>query len=167
MMKKIITLFILGLALNAKAQIPQPDPDTTARHFLTVASIGNLQEISAGEIAVQKAAKPEVKAFGNMMIMHHREAQNNLLAVAKLRRIDLPAPATGGIQPDPMLKNAGAVFDRLYVHAMVAAHHNTVQTFENYAITGKDPEVRKFAQQTLPNLKKHLAEIKVIEGNLK
>jgi putative membrane protein len=44
--------------LLAEAQIPQPDPDTTAKHFLIVASIGNLQEASAGQLAVQMAKKP-------------------------------------------------------------------------------------------------------------
>jgi len=42
-----------------KAQIPQPDPDTTAKHFLIVASIKNLQEVSAAEQAVHKAKKPK------------------------------------------------------------------------------------------------------------
>jgi len=38
--------------------------------------------------------------------------------------------------------------------------------FENYAITGKDPGVKAFAQQTLPTLKFHLAAIENIEKQL-
>lgn len=48
-MKKLILMLLMMVNyFGATAQIPQSDPDTTAKHFLTVASIGNLQEASAG-----------------------------------------------------------------------------------------------------------------------
>jgi putative membrane protein len=64
------------------------------------------------------------------------------------------------------LKKAGDNFDRLYVHGMVGGHSNTVQMFETYATTGKDPDVRVFAQQMLPTLKAHLAAITAIDKKL-
>jgi len=161
-----ITIMCFG-SVVAKAQIPQPDPDTTAKHFLIVASIGNLQEAGAGQLAIQMAKQPAVKSFGQMMVKDHGMGEQELLALAKRRHIDLPAAATGGIQPDPMLKNAGANFDKMYVHAMVAGHNNTVQTFQNYATTGKDSEVKAWAQKMLPTLKMHLEHIKIIEQQLK
>jgi putative membrane protein len=151
----------------AKAQIPQPDPDTTAKHFLIVASIGNLQEASAGQLAVQMAKRPEVKLFGQMMVKDHGMGEQELLALARRKNIDLPPAATGGIQTGPMLKKAGANFDKLYVHNMVSGHNNTVQTFQNYATTGKDPDVKAWAQKMLPTLKMHLEHIKNIEQQLK
>jgi len=167
-MKNIIVLISLCfVGIAAKAQIPQPDPDTTAKHFLIVASISNLQETSAGQLAAQMAKKPEVKSYGQMMVKDHGMSEQELLALAKRRHIDLPPAATGGIQPDPMLKNAGANFDKMYVHTMVSGHNNTVQTFQNYATTGKDPEVKAWAQKMLPALKMHLEHIKAIEQQLK
>lgn len=166
-MKKIFLIAAICFAgLLVEAQIPQPDPDTTAKHFLIVASIGNLQEASAGTLAAQKAIRPEVKAFGKMMVMDHDDGETKLLALAKKKGIQLPAAATGAIQPDLALKKATANFDQLYVHGMVVAHSNTVQTFENYATTGKDPDVKAFAQQMLPILKHHLEEIKSIDNKL-
>jgi putative membrane protein len=166
-MKKGIIIIILGLsALTVKAQIPQPDPDTTAEHFLIVASIGNLQEKSAGQLAVQKAKRADVRSFGQMIIKDHGKTEQQLLALAKSRGYSLPAAATGGIQPDLNLKNAGNNFDKLYVHAMVSGHNSTVQTFETYAINGKDPVVKAFAQHTLPMLKAHMAAIKNIDSQL-
>jgi len=53
------------------------------------------------------------------------------------------------------------------VHGMISGHENTVQVFENYASTGKDPTVKAFAQQMLPTLKHHLMEIKAIAEKLK
>ncbi|UOE47933.1 DUF4142 domain-containing protein [Mucilaginibacter sp. SMC90] len=166
-MKRLIIIALISLtALLANAQIPQPDPDTTAKHFLIVASIKNLQEISAGGLALQKAQIPDVKSFGQMMVKDHGEAEQKLLQLAKSKGIVLPPAATGGIQPDLMLKNAGANFDKLYVHAMVSGHQNTIQTFQNYTTAGKDPDVKAFAQQMLPALKHHLEEINVIDEKL-
>ena len=166
-MKKGILLTILGLAgLAAKAQIPQPDPDTTAKHFLIVASIGNLQEVSAGQLAVQKGKLPGVRSFGQMMVKDHEQAEHQLLQLAKSRGIALPQAAIGGIMPDLALKDSDENFDKLYVHGMVSGHRNTVHTFENYATTGKDAAVRAFAKQMLPTLKQHLTEITVLEKQL-
>jgi len=166
-MKKAIIILFIAVNYFAEAQIPQPDPDTTARHFLIVSSIKNLQEISAGQIAVKKAQQPAVRDFAQMMVKDHGVAEQQLLALAKRKGIMLPAAATTGVQPDLNLKNAGVKFDQLYMHAMVAGHGNTVQMFENYAMTGKDPDVRAFAQQLLPALKTHLFKATSIEKQLK
>ncbi len=166
-MKKIFFILVTGICgLNVRAQIPQPDPDTTAKHFLTVASIGNLQEVSAGQIAAQKAKRADVREFGQMMVKDHNQAEQQLVQVAKSKGINLSPAATGGIQPDLNLKNAGDNFDKLYVHAMVNSHRNTVEMFEKYATTGKNPAVRAFAQQTLPTLKAHLDAVKALDKQL-
>ncbi|SDE96561.1 putative membrane protein [Mucilaginibacter pineti] len=165
-MKKLIIIIALCNGLAAHAQIPQPDPDTTAKHFLIVASIKNLQEVSAGEQAVQKAKRPDVKSFGQMMVKDHGQAEQELLQLAKSRSISLPPAATGGTKSDPLLANARN-FDSAFVHAMSAGHGNTVQMFENYATTGKDPLVKAWVQKMLPTLKMHLEHIKTIEKQLK
>jgi putative membrane protein len=166
-MKKIFLINIICLyAFAAQAQIPQPDPDTTAKHFLIVASIGNLHEISDGGQAVQKAGHAAVRSFGQMMIKDHGQAEQQLMALAKQQHIDLPPEATSGIQLDLNLKNATDNFDKLYVHAMVSGHGGTVQMFEAYTVNGKNPEVKAFAQQMLPTLKAHLAAITAIEKQM-
>jgi putative membrane protein len=167
-MKRTVLLMLLVIGgMASKAQIPQPDPDTTAKHFLIVASIGNLREVSSGQLATQKGKRADVRSFGQMMVKDHSQAEQQLLQLAKSKAIALPAAATGGIQPDLNLKNANGNFDRLYVHAMVSGHGNTVETFQTYAINGKDPQVRAFAQQMLPTLKAHLASIKAIDKQIK
>ncbi|MEZ2335327.1 DUF4142 domain-containing protein [Mucilaginibacter sp. RCC_168] len=167
-MKKAIIIILSALGtFAAKAQIPQPDPDTTAKHFIIVASIGNLQEISAGQLASQKAKDKDVRSFGQMMVKDHGQTQQKLMQLAKRKGYNIPPAATSGIQPDPNLKNTRDNFDGMYVRAMMAGHNNTVQTFETYATTGKDPDVKAFAQQTLPTLKAHLAAIQAIDSRLK
>lgn len=164
-MKKltIITAVSLLFAVAAKAQT-----DTATMNFLVQASIGNLQEISSGRLAAQKAANPKVKAFGNRMVTDHGKAEAQLLALAKKKGYNLPANATSNVADDPMLVKASApMFDKLYVHMMVPGHRSTAGLFQKYAIAGKDPDIKAFAQQTLPVIKSHLAEIKAIDKEMK
>ena len=166
-MKKMILLLLASAAcFCAKAQIPQPDPDTTAKHFLTVASIGNLQEVNAGQLAAQKAKRRDVRSFGQMMVKDHGDAEQKLMQLAKLKNINIPEADSGEIQPYSTLQNAGDNFDRLFVDAMLTGHRSTVQMFETYATTGKDPDVRTFAQKILPTLKAHLAAITAIDKQM-
>ncbi len=167
-MKRAIIIILLGLStFTAKSQIPQPDPDTTAMHFIIVVSIANLQEVSAGQLAEQKAKNADVKAFGQMMVKDHRDVEQKLMQLVRQNGYRIPPEATGGIQPDLNLKNASDNFDAMFIHAMLAGHGNTVQIFETYATTGKDQDVRAFAQQTLPTLEAHLAAIKAINEKYK
>jgi putative membrane protein len=167
-MKKIILLILsAGMAIST-VHAQAPDPDTTARHFLIMASIGNLQEAESGKIAVQKATKADVKSFGQMMVTDHSDNEQKLLQLAKSRGYRLPAAATETPPPDLNLSKAsGDEFDRMYIHAMVAGHGSTVMMFQNYAVTGKDPLVKAFAQQMLPTLKAHLAAIKTLDEKYK
>ncbi|WP_461452651.1 DUF4142 domain-containing protein [Mucilaginibacter sp.] len=167
-MRKIFLIIIACvLAINtSKAQAP--DPDTTAKHFLTMASIGNLQEMSAGELASQKATIQGVKSFGQEMVQDHGDSEKRLLHLAKLKGYNLPATATENPPMDlNLLKANGKDFDRLYIHNTVPGHINTIYMFQNYAVTGKDPDVRAFAQQLLPILKHHLEMIKMLDNENK
>ena len=166
-MKKIMIL--LGALLGVQIAYAQaPDPDTTARHFIIMASIGNLQEINSGKLAEQKATKPDVKSFGQMMVSDHSSAEQKLLQLAKTCGYQIPTAATATPPPDLNLSKAsGDDFDRMYIHAMVTGHRNTVMMFQSYAIAGKDPKVRAFAQQMLPSLKQHLETIKALDEKYK
>jgi putative membrane protein len=142
--------------------------DTTARYFLIQASIGNLQEIAQGRLAAEQAVNPEVKAFAQRMVTDHTRAEAQLMQLIKARGLQIPREATDTPPDDLMLKNTPAKdFDRIYVHMMVSDHRQTIQLFEKYAVTGKDPDVKAFAEQTLPVLKEHLASIAAIDNGMK
>jgi putative membrane protein len=167
-MKTSNVLFIL-LAMIGSNTVNAQDKsnDTTARYFIIQASIGNLQEVAIGRVAAQQAASPDVKAFANRMVADHSKAEARLMELIKSRGFQIPNEATDPPVGDMMLKNTPAKdFDRVYVHMMVPDHRQTVQLFEKYALTGKDLDVRAFAQQTLPVLKEHLAAIIAIDKSM-
>jgi predicted outer membrane protein len=58
----------------------------------------------------------------------------------------------------------GPQFDRLYGQMQVAAHREAVALFSTYAQVGTDPNLRVFAQQTLPHLQNHMALARSLPG---
>jgi putative membrane protein len=166
---RIVQLMVGVLLIGGFQTITAQDKsnDTTARYFIIQASIGNLQEVAIGHLAAGKAMSPEVKAFANRMVTDHSKAEAQLMRLIKTRGFQIPPVATDSPVEDMMLKNTDPKdFDRMYVHMMVPDHRSTVQLFEKYALTGKDPDVKAFAQQTLPTLKEHLAAIVAIDNRM-
>jgi putative membrane protein len=59
----------------------------------------------------------------------------------------------------------GARFDRQYAGELgVAAHEQTVRLFRQGAAQARDPEVKAFAERTLPTLEHHLAMAKELKA---
>ncbi|MFC7476570.1 DUF4142 domain-containing protein [Dankookia sp. GCM10030260] len=50
----------------------------------------------------------------------------------------------------------GAEFDRLYARQQVAAHQQAVDLFSNYSRSGDTPQLKQWAEKTLPALQEHL-----------
>jgi putative membrane protein len=168
-MKKTLILFVLtSVATLGTAFAQTPEQDTSSLHFIIHASIANLNEISQGTLAAQKAVRPEVKAFGQHMVADHTKAQAALMQLAKSKGYQVPPEATSPVPPEPMLTKAtGKDFDRLYVHMMAPGHRQSVLMFQNYAVNGKNIDLKTFAGQTLPVLKEHLATITTIDAQIK
>ncbi len=167
---KISNLLIAIIAFLCSSSVNAQDKsnDTTARYFLIQASIGNLQEVAIGRTAANKAVDPDVKAFANRMITDHTNNETQLMQVIRSAGVQIPSEATDPPVEDLMLKNTPAKdFDRMYVHMMVPDHRQTVQLFEKYALTGKNPAVKAYAAQSLPTLKEHLGSATALDDKMK
>ena len=61
----------------------------------------------------------------------------------------------------------GADFDKRYMESMgLQAHRDTVALFEKGARDARDPDVKAFAQKTLPKLKQHLEMAQQVAGEV-
>jgi putative membrane protein len=50
---------------------------------------------------------------------------------------------------------------------MVPGHRSAIKLFQQYATNGQDPDIKAFAEQTLPVLKEHLTIITGIDNKMK
>jgi putative membrane protein len=137
--------------------------------FAVEAASGGMMEVQLGELAQQKASSQAVKNFGSMMVRDHSKANDELKALAGNKNITLP-PAPGEDHMDHIKKlseKSGKEFDKDYISMMVDDHQDDIDKFEKCSKDAKDPELKAFADKTLPKLREHLAAAKKIQDGMK
>ena len=127
--------------------------------FVKAAASGGMIEVQLGKTAQQKATSSHVKEFGRRMQTDHSKANDQLKKVAAKKNVKLPTELEGKQKStmDKLTKLKGDEFDREYMNTMVDDHKEDIEKFEQEADKGKDPDLKKFAKDHLPILKKHLA----------
>lgn len=137
--------------------------------FMKEAASGGLMEVALGKIAAEKGSHQRVKEFGKRMQTDHSKANAQLKKIASSKGVDLPTQPSGEHKStmDKLAKLSGAEFDREYMEAMVDDHKEDIEKFQTQADKGKDPDVKKFASENLPILKKHLELAQSTEKQIK
>ena len=127
-------------------------------NFMNKAAQGGMAEVELGKLAQQKAANQAVKDFGSQMEKDHTKANDELKELAAKENVTLPTDLDAKDQAlkSRLEKMSGAQFDKAYMDHMVRDHKEDVQEFKREATNGKDPEVKKWASDTLPTLEQHL-----------
>ena len=126
--------------------------------FAKSAAQGGMAEVQLGQLAVDKAQDPDVKAFGQKMVDDHGKANEQLKDVAVKDNITLPQQLTAKDEAtkDKLSKMSGAGFDKAYMHDMVMDHEKDIREFKMEAKMGKNDSIKDFASSTLPTLEEHL-----------
>jgi putative membrane protein len=132
--------------------------------FVHDAGEGGLAEVELGQLAVDKAADPRVKEFGQRMVTDHSKANDQLKQIASQRGISLPTSVSSKTKKEKerLSKLSGTDFDKAYMKLMVKDHEKDVSDFRQESQSGSDPLIKSFATQTLPTLQSHLKEAESI-----
>jgi putative membrane protein len=114
--------------------------------------------VQLGKMAAEHAASPEVKQFGQRMVEDHGKANWELMALVERKGISVPTTLDQKHQQeaDRLATLQGKAFDRAYIQQMVKDHEADVKLFRTQAQQGKDPELKRFAANTLSTLEAHL-----------
>lgn len=124
--------------------------------FVEKAAEAGMAEVEAGQLAQKHAARDEVRQFGQQMVTDHTKANQQLMQIAQQKGITPPAKSRKAQVEGRKLESlTGAAFDKEYMTAQVADHQQAVALFEKEANSGSDPDLKKFAGDTLPILRQH------------
>jgi putative membrane protein len=128
------------------------------KKFVDNAAITDMFEIKAGQLAQQKAPDSAYKDFAQMTIEDHTKTSDELKGMAPKFGIELPQQLDKTHQAaiDKLNAQSGAAFERAYKIDQVRGHREAIAMFERYARSGDNPDLKKWASQTLPTLHKHL-----------
>jgi putative membrane protein len=155
MKKLLVALVMVGLPIVSFAA---SNPDES--FFKDVAQAG-MAEVAAGRTAEQKGTSQAVKDFGAMMVKDHSAANAKLKKIAATKGIELPD------SPSMMQKamnkktdmHSGDSFDKDYIQGQIKAHKDTIELLQKEIDSGKDPDGKAFATETLPKVQAHLDKI--------
>jgi len=126
--------------------------------FVKEAARGGMSEVELGDLAKQKGANDVVRNFGDRMSKDHKKANDELKDIVTKKGAAIPAQLsrTERSTMERLQKLNGAEFDKAYAAAMVKDHKKDVADFKDAAQDVKDPELKAFAQKTIPTLEEHL-----------
>jgi putative membrane protein len=155
------TIQIAGaVLLSCSAALLAQSPMTSAADtkFAMNAAQGGMAEVKMGQLAASKGSSDFVKQFGQKMVDDHSKANDQLKAVAAKDNMTLPTDLNAKDQAeyDKLSKLSGSAFDKEYERTMLADHKIDVAAFKKESMSGKNPDLKSFAGDTLPTLQEHL-----------
>jgi putative membrane protein len=162
-------VLLLGLTA-AQGQEAQRGQLTAGDYkFVENASQGGAMEVQAGELAQQKGASEQVRNFGAKMVADHSKANEELKALATRRGAVLPTKSSHHERDtiEDLQKVSGSNFDQKYAKNMVKDHEKDLKDFQDAAKDLNDPDLRAFAERTVPTLQEHLRMAMDMEQSVK
>jgi len=139
------------------------------KKFMQDAAQGGMAEVQEGQMAARKASDPQVKQFAEKMVADHSSANDKLKQIAASKNVALPAdiPASAKRENGKLSQMSGPAFDREYIKQQVSEHKKVAAEFKAATKRTRDPDVKQFAQETLPTIEQHLDMAKGITTSSK
>ncbi len=162
------TLALCGMLMLAPHghAAPKDTLDAADVTFVKTEAAAGLAEVKIAELGVQKAERPDIKAFAEMLVTDHTQAHKELTALAVEKGVDVSAV----IDPkhaeefQKLEKASMANFDKEFLADMISDHKKSVSSFEEAAKAAKNIDVKMWATRMLPTFKAHLAKAKELSG---
>jgi putative membrane protein len=126
--------------------------------FLKEAIQGNIAEVQMGTLAQKNGGSEAVKSLGKTLEADHGKARDQTVSLAKTMKLNPPAEPSAEAKEaySKLAKLSGTAFDREFANHMVMDHKKDIAKYTEEA-GEKNGDVSKYAADTLPTLKKHLA----------
>jgi putative membrane protein len=127
------------------------------------AARAGIAEVEAGKLAAAQGKRDDIRAFGKQMIADHGKANDELKGIATQKGVTVP-DKTDSKHVKALTKLSGLSgdkFDKQYLKtAGVDDHTDAQKLFKDGANDLKDPDLKAFAQKTLPTVEHHLQMVK-------
>jgi len=135
-------------------------------NFVDEASAKGIAEIETAKMALDKGTSEDVKHFAQKMIDDHTQANQKLAQLAQQKNLEMSDEATLMDKAKAMILQLrdGENFDEAYANNQVVAHEQTIELYREYVEGGDNPDLKQFAQQTLPKLEEHLKQAKELQA---
>jgi putative membrane protein len=154
-----VTAAVLPVAIRGgSAGGPGLGPADT--YFVTQTSLGTPFQVDSGRLAETRGTTKAIQDYAELMVSSHITVNNALSAILKNKG---PAPlptllkAAYSTMISTLRRESGQAFDADYVGGQVNYQKANAALYQYEIANGTDPDLKAFAQQTLPKIQDHLA----------
>jgi putative membrane protein len=129
-------------------------------NFVAQAILGAPFQIASGRIAEEKATNANIRDYAHLMVVSHKPVVDALDAILQRERVTAPPNTLLQGAYDAMIASLkadrAATFDRDYVEGQLDYQKGNAALFRYEIQNGTDPDLKEFAQHTLPKIEDHL-----------
>lgn len=170
-----LSVVLLPLATSAPAQESAASASGTSlgpadTYFVTQTSLGTPFQVDAGRVALAKGTTEAIRSYADLMVSSHITVNDALLAVLK-NKAPVPPPtllkAAYATTVWSLQHESGSTLDADYVRGQVNYQKANAALYEYEIANGTDPDLKAFAQETLPKIQDHLARALKLQGAAK
>jgi putative membrane protein len=156
--KQYLLCVAAGLALGNFTLASAQNLSEQDRKFIQDAAKGGMMEVHMGQMGMERGTSSAVKSLSQHLINDHTMANEELAALAKRKGVSLPGEDAQMAASMPFASKKGDDFDKSFARTAVEDHQKDIAEFEKEVKSGNDPDVKNWANKTLPTLRAHLAE---------
>lgn len=131
------------------------------------AAMGDMYEIQAADIALERAKRADVKALAKMIKTDHTAASTALKTAVATAAPDIAIPTDLDQRRKGLLDNLRSAgvndFDKVYIDQQVAAHEEAVTLHRGFADNSDAPALAAHARTVLPKIEAHLQKAREIQ----
>jgi len=128
--------------------------------YVPNAAMGDMYEIQAADLAIEKSQNAKVKELAQMIKADHTMASNEFKALVPTAAPDQTIPTALDQRRQGMIDNlrsaAAASFDMAYIDQQIAAHREAITLHEGFSNNTDHPQLAAHATKVLPKIRAHL-----------
>jgi putative membrane protein len=171
----VLGVFVVRLPLAGSSQ-SEPKPAGTMpsavlgpadTYFVSQTSLGTPFQIDSGRLAEAKGTTQEIRSYAQLMVSSHVAVNNALSAILK-NKAPIPPPtllkAAYSTILSTLQQENGRMLDADYVGGQVKYQKANAALYRYEIANGVDPDLKAFAQQTLPKIQDHLERALKLQG---
>jgi putative membrane protein len=163
----LILASAVAATVAAAASMPadaQRGPGRGAATYVAKAGAGDLYEIQSSQMAANRARRPAVREFAQMLITDHNRSTRMVADAARSDGLSPPPPMLEPAQRTMLRQLERARdFDRTYLMQQIPAHQQALTLHRNYARMGSARTLRNTARDIVPVVQQHLARARELQ----
>ena len=136
--------------------------------YVPNAAMGDMYEIQAADLALERSQNAQVKELANMIKTDHTAASNAMKAMLPQAAPEVTPPTALDQRRQGLIDNLRSAsaenFDRTWVDQQIAAHNEALTLHRGFS--DQDSPLAAHARSVVPKIEAHLRQAEQIKGGM-